>query len=168
MAFLLAFANAVTLFGAPADHDALEAIQRRFAGVASERAFAMSPADGEGQPGFPISVSVLRCEAKDAPNVGSGSLSSAQLCVLDILPWARPAYRVSGAFYHDGLQWTYYGPLSAGLIEPYENLPGGQTSSVVSPKPGAIEYMGMPTGLKDRDPNALYRDIIDGHDWWLP
>ena len=150
-------------YGPPSHYDALVAFQGEIIKKSSTSYYSIWGADPSLQKNYPSDVQILRCEADEDGELPSGFgrafSQEGYHCVADIFPNAEPAYRVFGYFFHDGLQWQYYGPTGPSLYIPLDQYDDSDAGGRQSPKPGSVLYEGQPFGQENL--SNPYEDILD-------
>lgn len=158
-------------YGPPSQQDALETLQKRFH---NSRGTFLDPLTNDDSyqlqfNNYPVDAVLQHCD----PYFGqtgdratrTAVYKNGYRCLVEVIPYAIPAYRVSGVFTFNGLEWVYIGETMPRAFRPQEtinrkNASGGGRFIL---KPGSIPYDGNPE-FPVNDVASPYDDLLGfGH-----
>ena len=139
-------------YGPPSQQDVLETLQKRFHG--SQGVFLDPLVNDDSYQlqfnNYPVDAVLQHCD----PYIGQIGNRSSRMslqkngyrCLVEVIPYAIPAFKVSGVFTYNGLEWVYIGETRPRAFRPQEtlnrkNVKGGGRFIL---KPGSIPYDGNP------------------------
>ena len=151
----------------PSQYDILNTLQKRFHG---SRGTFLDPVINTDSyelqfNHYPVDAVLQHCDPY-LGRIGDGLTSlrfnkNGYRCLVEVIPYAIPAFTLSGIFTFDGYEWIYIGETMPRSMRPQETLNrkdvGGRGRTIL--KPGSIPYDGNPDDPVN-DVRSPYRDLL--------
>ncbi len=122
------------------------------------------------EPYFPTDISIERCERRRDREVIRPSGEFARVagyeCIMEIWPNSAPSFRSPGFFYHDGVEWIYFGAIHETPTPSLSEFNPLRDEGAFILKEGAQGYDGAPRNpyYDNYDPYGRLFDLSEQYD----